>query len=98
MRLAEGPNALLGVRSVICHGDKPALLPEGFVSSLKARELDGVIQKPIAPFQVAVSGGPFDGVIGQIIELRDKDRVVLLLDLLQQKTRLHIGAKSLRTV
>src|SRR5262252_4918007 len=32
-----------GVRSVICQGDTPALLPSGFVENLKAREVDGVI-------------------------------------------------------
>jgi hypothetical protein len=48
--------------------------------------------------KVAGCGGAFDGVIGQIIELRDQDRVVLLLDLLKQKTKLHIDAKSLRTL
>jgi transcriptional antiterminator RfaH len=91
-----------GVRSVICHGDTPALLPDGLVRGLKAREVDGVIQKPEAPFrtgqQVAVNGGPFDGVVGQIFELRDNDRVLLLLDILNQKTKLHIDAKRLRTV
>jgi transcriptional antiterminator RfaH len=90
-----------GVRSVVRHGDTPAILPEGVVRSLKAREVDGVIQKPEAPFrtgqQVAVSGGPFDGIAGQIIELRENDRVLLLLDILNRKTKIHIDAKNLRT-
>jgi transcriptional antiterminator RfaH len=91
-----------GVRSVIRHGNAPALLPVGFVENLKAREMEGVIRRPEAPFRtgqrVAVSGGPFDGVIGQIIELRDRDRVLVLLDLLNQKTKLHIEAKMLRSL
>ena len=35
-----------GVRSVVCHGETPSLLPAGFVESLRAREIDGAIQKP----------------------------------------------------
>ena len=35
-----------GVRSVVCNGETPSLLPAGFVESLKAREIDGAIQKP----------------------------------------------------
>jgi transcriptional antiterminator RfaH len=89
-----------GVRSVVCQGDIPALLPYGFVEDLKAREVDGVIQRPEALFQtgqrVAISGGPFDGVIGQIIELRENDRVLLLLDLLSQKAKMHIDMQRLR--
>ena len=91
-----------GVRSVVCQGDTPALLPEGFVENLKAREADGFIQRPKVPFQagqqVAISGGLFDGVIGQIIELRDNDRVLLLLDLVNQKAKMHIDMKRLRSV
>ena len=50
-----------GVRSVICNGETPALLPEGFVESLKAREIAGAIQKPETPFKlgqiVTITGG-----------------------------------------
>src|ERR1700689_823593 len=75
-----------GVRSVIRHGETPALLPARFIETLRTRELDGIGQRPEDPFEtgqrVAVSGGPFDGLIGQIMELRDRDRVLVLLDLL----------------
>jgi len=91
-----------GVRSVVRQGDAPSLLPGSFVQSLRAREVDGVIQRPEAPFQTgqqaAIRGGPFDGVIGRIIELRDNDRVLLLLDLLSQKTKMHVDVKRLRSV
>ncbi len=90
-----------GVRSVICNGETPSLLPAGFVESLKAREIEGAIQKPTSPFQpgqsVAIVGGPFDGLVGQIIEFRESDRVLLLLNLLSQQTRVHIDTKMLRS-
>ena len=90
-----------GVRSVVCNGETPSLLPAGFVESLKAREIEGAIQKPVSPFKpgqsVAVNGGPFDGLVGQILEIRESDRVLLLLNLLNQQTRVHIEKKMLRS-
>jgi len=89
-----------GVRSVVCHGETPALLPEGFVESLKAREVDGVISRPEKPLEagqeVAVTGGPFDGLIGRIVDIRENDRVLLLLDLLNQQSKVYVDAKMLR--
>ena len=90
-----------GVRSVVCNGETPSLLPSGFVESLKARETDGAIQKPESPFKpgqsVAINGGAFDGLVGQILEIRESDRVLLLLNLLNQPTRVHIEMKMLRS-
>lgn len=91
-----------GVRSVICHGETQARLPEGFVESLKAREADGVIATPETPFEpgqeVTVSGGLFDGLIGRIVQIRDRDRVLVLLDLLNQQAKVHLPGYSLRPV
>jgi transcriptional antiterminator RfaH len=90
-----------GVRSLIRNGDKPALLPSGFVESLKAREIDGAIRKPEAMFKpgqvVTINGGPFDGLVGQILAIRESDRVLLLLDLLNQQTKVHVETKMLRS-
>ena len=90
-----------GVRSVVCHGERPSLLPPGFVESLKVREIDGTIRKPELPFKpgqlVAISGGALDGLVGQILEIRESDRVLLLLNLLNQQTRVQVDAKMLRS-
>ena len=90
-----------GCASVVCHGETPALLPRRFCGKLKAREVDGAIQKPEIPFKpgqsVAINGGPFDGLVGQILEIRESDRVLLLLNLLNQQTRVHVDAKMLRS-
>ena len=88
-----------GVRTVLMNGETPATLPKGFIEGLKAREVDGVIGKPEAPFQigqrVTIKGGAFDGLIGQIIAMKENDRVLLLLDLLSRQTRVHIDARQL---
>ena len=78
-----------GVRTVIMCNERPAKLPTGFVEGLKAREVDGNICKPEAPFkigqEVTIKGGAFDGLIGQIVEMKSNDRVLVLLDLLDVK-------------
>jgi transcriptional antiterminator RfaH len=89
----------LGIRTVVMSSGRPATLPSGFVENLRAREIDGRIAKPERPFQigqtVTIQNGPFDGLIGQIVELRENDRVLVLLDLLNRATRVSVDAKQL---
>lgn len=58
-----------------------------------------MIRKPERPFQVGqqvgIRGGPFDGLAGQILEMRENERIVVLIDLLNQRTKVHIGAELL---
>ena len=88
-----------GVRTVIMYDERPAKLPEGFVEGLKAREVDGIVGKPEAPFQVGqtvtIRGGAFDGLIAQIVEMKSNDRVMVLLDLLKRKTPVHVSVEKL---
>jgi transcriptional antiterminator RfaH len=89
----------LGIRTVVMSSGRPATLPSGFVESLRAREIDGRIAKPERAFQIGqtvrIQNGPFDGLIGQIVELRENDRVLVLLDLLKWATRVSVDAKQL---
>ncbi len=91
-----------GVRALVRVGDRPAFVDGSFIDGLRAREVDGVIAKPATPYElgqeVRLSGGPFDGVIGRIIEMNDKDRLVLLTSLLQQDVRLRVASASVRTL
>jgi len=88
-----------GVRFIVQNGDTLAFLPSGFVESLKARETGGVISKPVARFQngqeVAINGGQFDGLVGRIVEVGERDRVMLLLNILNQETKVHVHWKML---
>jgi len=101
-QLARAMLGTYGIRSVVCHGETPARLPEGFVESLKAREIGGVISMPETPFapgqEVAVKGGPFDGLIGRIAGIGEHDRVLVLLDLLNRQAKVHLPGQSLRPV
>ena len=91
-----------GVRSLVRFGDRPAFLDHGFIAGLRAREVDGVITKPVTPYRVGqevrFNGGPFDGLIATIIEMDDKNRLVLLTSLLNQNVRLKVTATNIRTL
>jgi transcriptional antiterminator RfaH len=91
-----------GVRSIVRNGATPALLQGSFVASLRAREVDGLIGQPepsLKPGQaVTIDGGPFDGLVGRILEVRESDRVLLLLDLLIAPAKLNIDVDMLRPV
>ena len=87
-----------GVKSLVRTGEQPSLLCDSFIKQLKAREADGVIRKPAHSLQVGqsvtVQGGPLDGFVGMIIEMRDKDRVTVLLNLLDRQTRTSLSANN----
>ena len=91
-----------GVRGLVRFGDRPAYVDGSFIEGLRAREVDGVIAKPAMPYrlgqEVRLNGGPFDGLIGRIIEMNDKDRLVLLTNLLQQDVRLKVTSDSVRAL
>ena len=82
-----------GVSRLVTNGDDPAMLPEGVVHALKAREDDkGFVRldnKPaFAPGdKVRVLAGAFMDNAGLFNGLADHDRVSILLDMLGRKVR-----------
>lgn len=88
-----------GVRSVVQNGDTLAFLPPEFVESLKARETSGVISRSGAPFkqgqEVAINGGQFEGLVGRIVEIRERERIILLLNLLNRQTKVNVDRRML---
>ncbi len=94
-------NGTYGVRSIVRNGAAPGLLPASFIASLRAREVDGLIgarDAALKPGQaVTIDGGPFDGLVGQILEVRESDRVLLLLDLINAPAKVNIDARMLRS-
>ncbi|MGE0854091.1 MAG: transcription termination/antitermination protein NusG [Hyphomicrobiaceae bacterium] len=89
-----------GVRSVVRNGETPSLLDGDFIAALRAREVGGVIAKPESPFSIgdmiAIRGGAFDGLVGEIIAMREKDRAVVLLNLLNQQVKAQVSVDALR--
>jgi len=92
----------LGVRRLVLQGDVPASLDGGFVESLRAREIDGAVVLPQDPYtpgqEVRMAGGAFDGLIAKILELDDKGRITVLMDLLNQSVRVHTTPHGVRAL
>lgn len=87
----------IGVRSVVSCGDRLSLLSDAFIANLKAREIDGAIVRPESSYQVGqqvrIAGGPFDGLIGTIVEMDEKERLTVLMDLLSGRVKVHVDAR-----
>lgn len=85
-----------GVRTLLRCGERLSFLDDGFVQSLKAREIDGAIIRPTRPYkvgqQVRLTAGPFDGLVATIIERDEKDRLILLMDILNRPVKVRTEA------
>jgi transcriptional antiterminator RfaH len=89
-------NGTVGVIRLIMAGDCPAPLAEGVVEGLMARlDARGYIpmrrrqaMRPGEP--VRICGGAFEDSLGLFEEVRDTDRVAILLDLLGRKVRVVV--------
>jgi transcriptional antiterminator RfaH len=88
-----------GVRALVRFGTEPGLISGAFIARLKAREVDGRIVRPDQPFKpgdpVRLVSGPFDGLIAEILELADNDRLIVLMGLLNQTVRVTVESSAL---
>lgn len=84
----------VGVRSVVRCGEKVSLLDDAFVHAIRAREVDGVISRPECPYrigqQVRVSGGAFDGLVATIVEMHERDRLTVLMQILSRTVKVRL--------
>jgi transcription antitermination factor NusG len=75
-----------GVVRLVMDGVVPATVPDTVISSLKAREIGGLIELPKPPRfrrgdHVRVLRGPFAGHVGLYAGMKPRDRVAVLLTL-----------------
>ncbi len=89
----------MGVRGVVKFGEEPAALDASFVAALRAREEDGAIIHPPTPFvvgqQVQIEGGPLDGLLARILSLSDRDRITVLLDVMNRGVKTEVDRRFL---
>jgi transcriptional antiterminator RfaH len=87
----------IGVRDVVSCGNQLSTLSDAFIASLKAREVDGAIVRPESPYQIGqqirIAGGPFDGLIGTILEMDERERLTVLMDLLNGRVKVNVEAR-----
>jgi len=91
-----------GVRTLVRCGDRLSLMDDAFIQSLRAREVDGVISRPTCPYQVGqqvrMAGGAFDGLVATIVEMREKDRLTVLMQLLSRAVKVEIDEQQISPV
>lgn len=81
-------NGTIGVSNLVCHGERPAALPDGVVEGLRDGELDGGVV-PLSRLvmfdkgaQLRVLDGAFVGQTGIYHGMTSAERVVLLFNLI----------------
>ncbi len=95
-------NSTVGVTRLVGHDAVPAPLPSHIVDELRQRESsDGLIGilRPAARFRsgdaVRVRDGALDSCCGIFEARTDRDRVVILMDLLGRKSRVILDAHAI---
>ncbi len=88
-------NGTFGVRHLVCQGNRPVPLADGIVEEIKAREdEDGLVRLDPTPFakgqRLRIVDGPFYDTAGLFAELADRERVVILLNLLGRQLRVPV--------
>jgi transcriptional antiterminator RfaH len=91
----------IGVSTLICHGDRPTLVPSGVVEGLLDRTLDGVMVVDDRPQfrrgdRVRLLDGVFANLVGVFENMTDGERVAVLLDLLGRSVRVMLHADALQ--
>ena len=89
-------NGTIGVSNLVCHGERPAALPDGVVEGLRISELDeGVV--PLSQLmlfdpgaRLRVLDGAFAGQTGTYHGMTESERVVLLFDLIGAEVRVAV--------
>ena len=88
-----------GVRRILSFGGSPSLVAGEFIHALKAREIDGAVVRPAAPYEIGqkvrITAGPFDGIIASIVDTNEADRIVVLFELLGRNAKAKIDIRSL---
>ena len=90
-----------GVRQLVRLGENcPSSIDPRFIAALRTREVEGAVVRPPSPYQVGqdirIAGGPFDGLVATILQIDDKERLVVLMDLLGQAVRSRIHSHQVR--
>jgi transcriptional antiterminator RfaH len=88
-----------GVTDIVRTGDEPAPVPADVVTAIREREHVGAFDQ-LDPRQslklgglVRVTTGAFEDMVGRLVELRDQERVVVLLELLGRAVPAQLRAE-----
>lgn len=87
----------IGVAHLVCHGDRPAIVPDRVIAELRSREdAEGLflLDKPTFATgdKIRVRYGAFCDSLGLFEGMTDRQRVTVLLDLLGRKVRVAMDS------
>jgi transcriptional antiterminator RfaH len=89
----------VGVTDIVRAGDEPAPVPAEIVTAIREQETTGAFDRLDSRQMlklgdlVRVTTGTFEDMVGRLVELRDHDRIVVLLDLLGRAVRAQLRAE-----
>lgn len=95
-------DSTVGVRYLVRSGDRPAVVPKPIIDSLRAREDEnGHVNfsetQLLSPGdKVRVVGGPFDNLVATFDRMTDRERVVILLELMGRPVHTVVPSEALR--
>ena len=90
----------IGVTDVVRAGEEPTAVPPEVLAVIREREELGAFdrldpkQSLSLGGQVRVTAGAFEDMVSGLVELRDHDRVVVLLELLRRAVRAQLPAEA----
>jgi transcriptional antiterminator RfaH len=88
-----------GVVRLVLNGTAPAAVPDGVITALKAREMNGLIELPKLPKfhrgdRVRILHGPFAGHVGLYAGMKPRERIEVLLAILGGAQRVTLAADA----
>jgi transcriptional antiterminator RfaH len=93
----------VGVSDVVRAGDEPMPVAGEIIQALREQERAGVFEHLARRRSlrigelVRISAGAFEDLIGRLVELREQDRVVVLLDVLGRTVRTQLEIAAVET-
>ena len=92
-----------GVINLIMDGVGPARVPDAVIAEIRRREVDGLIElAPPPPLRrgarVRILRGPFTGHLAIFADMRPRQRVEILLQLLGGEQRVTLATKDIEVV
>ena len=92
-------NGTLGVRHLITFDERPAVVEAGFVETLIGMSSQGGIVDLRSRLEVGdaveFASGPMAGRIGRLVELDDRGRAAVLMELLSNQVRVRTALDAL---
>lgn len=90
----------IGVMNVVRGGEEPTSVPPEVIAAIREREEVGAFDRLDSRRalrigeMVRVTAGAFEDMVGRLVELRDQDRVVVLLELLGRAVRAQLRSEA----